>query len=149
MIQKLRKKPSMINSSLNAWLIQKNGYKAYELMATNLRISCWSEYIKNGKVSWEFRQKPAATMEKRGVAVGLEKKGSGRKKGLGFCTVQAHHRRFVLQTGSDALAGHQQRFVPRTGDRQHHRRFQRPLRPPALDPAVIPHHRRFVLNQWW
>ena len=101
-------------------------------------------------------------MEERDVAVGLEKKGGGRKKGLGFCTVQAHHcrfvtrtvgdasyhRRFVLQAGGDALAGHHQRFVPRTGgDRQHHYRFQQPLRPPALDPAVIPHHCRFVLNR--
>jgi hypothetical protein len=29
----------------------------------------------------------AATMEERGVAVGLGKKGGGRKKGLGFCTI--------------------------------------------------------------
>ena len=93
------------------------------------------------------------------MAVGLEKKGGRRKEGLWFCTVQTYHRlfetravgdavyhrRFVLQTGGDMLAGHHQRFVPRTGgDNQHHRRFQRPLRPPTLDPAVIPHHRRFM-----
>ena len=82
------------------------------------------------------------------MAVGLEKKGAGRKEELGFCTVQAYHRRFVLQTGDDMLVGHHQRFVTRTGgDKQHHRRFQQPLRPPTLDPAVIPHHRRFMLNR--
>ena len=98
----------------------------------------------------------------RGVAVGLEKKSGGRNKGLEFCTIHAHHRRFitrtggdasyhrrsVLQTGGDAFASHHQRFVTRTGgDRQHHRRFPRPLRPTALEPAVIPHHRRFMLNR--
>jgi len=36
------------------------------------------------------------TMEERGVAVGLEKKSGGRNKGLEFCTVHAHHRRFML-----------------------------------------------------
>ena len=35
-------------------------------------------------------------MEERGVAFGLEKKDGGRKKGLGFCTVQAHHQRLVM-----------------------------------------------------
>ena len=56
-------------------------------MVTNLGTS-WSQCIKNGKVSLEFRQKPTATMEERGVAVGLEKRGGGRKKGLGvlYCT---------------------------------------------------------------
>ena len=101
-------------------------------------------------------------MEEKGVAVGLEKKGGRRKEGLGVCTVQAYHRRFVtrtvgdayyhrrfvLQTGGDMPAGHHQRFLTRTGgDNQHHRRFQRPLRPPTRDPAVIPHHRRFMLNR--
>ena len=38
------------------------------------------------------------------MAVGLEKKGGGRKKGLGFITVQAHHRRFVVRTNGDAFA---------------------------------------------
>ena len=96
-------------------------------------------------------------MEERGVAVGLEKKSGGRKKRLGFCTVQAHHRRFitrtdgdasyhrrlVLQTGGDAFAGHHQWFITRTGGvRQHYRRFQRPLRrasspPVRVEPAVI------------
>ena len=72
------------------------------------------------------------------MAVGLEKKGGGRKEGLGFCTVQAYHRRFktrtvgdatyhrrfVLQTGGDMLAGHHQRFITRTGgDNQHHQQF--------------------------
>ena len=80
------------------------------------------------------------------MAVGLEKKGDGRKEGLGFCTVHTYHRRFVLQTGGDMLAGHHQRFVTRTGgDNQHHRRFQPPLRPPTVDLAVIPYHRRFML----
>jgi len=53
-------------------------------------------------------------MEERDVAVGLEKKGGGRKKELEFCTVQAHHQRFVLQTavmrgitaGSNGHYGH-------------------------------------------
>ena len=73
-------------------------------------------------------------MEERGVAVGLEKKSGERKKGLGFCTVQTHHRRFVirtgdhcrsvLQTGGDAFASHHQRFVTRTsGAREYHCRF--------------------------
>jgi hypothetical protein len=43
----------------------------------------------------------AATMEERGVAVGLGKKGGGRKKGLGFCTIQANHRWLVAGTGGD------------------------------------------------
>ena len=36
------------------------------------------------------------------MAVGLEKKGGRRKEGLGFCTVQAYHRRFVTRTVGDA-----------------------------------------------
>ena len=70
------------------------------------------------------------------MAVGLEKKGGGRKERLEFCTVQvyhrrfktrtvgdaAYHRRFVLQTGGDMPAGHHQRFLTRTGgDMKHHR----------------------------
>jgi hypothetical protein len=38
----------------------------------------------------------------------------------------------VLRTGSDA---------------PHHCRFQQPLRPPTLEPAVMPHHRRVTLNR--
>ena len=41
-------------------------------------------------------------MEERGVAIGLEKKGGGRKKGLEFCTVQVHHHRFIPRTDGDA-----------------------------------------------
>ena len=48
-----------------------------------------------------FWQNPAATMEERGVAVGLEKKTGGRKKGLGFYTVQTHHRRLVIRASGD------------------------------------------------
>ena len=56
------------------------------------------------------------------MAVGLEKKGGRRKEGLGFCTVQAYHRRFVTRTVGDA--SYHQRFVTRTGgDNQHHQRF--------------------------
>jgi len=40
-------------------------------------------------------------MEERGVAVGLEKKSGGRKKGLGFYTVQTHHRWLVTRAGGD------------------------------------------------
>ena len=65
-----------------------------------------------------------------------------------FCTKQTYHRRFILQTGGDALQHHHQRFVLRTvGDEVHHRRFQQPLRPPTLEPAVMRHHRRFILNR--
>jgi hypothetical protein len=35
-------------------------------------------------------------MKERGVAIGLGKKGGGRKKGLRFYTIQADHRRFVI-----------------------------------------------------
>ena len=47
------------------------------------------------------------------MAVGLEKKGGGRKEGLGFCTVQAYHRRFETQTVGDAA--YHRRFVLQTG----------------------------------
>ena len=52
-------------------------------------------------------------MEERGVAVGLEKKTGGRKKGLGFYTVQTHHRRLVIRAGGDDH--HHRRLVLPTG----------------------------------
>ena len=58
------------------------------------------------------------------MAVGLEKKGGRRKEGLGFCTVQAYHRRFKTRTISDGAVGYHRWFVTRTGgDEAHHHRF--------------------------
>jgi hypothetical protein len=54
----------------------------------------------------------------RGVAVGLEKKGGGRKKGLGFCTytgssppVRIINRMIVAGTGGDGWRHHHRRFI--------------------------------------
>ena len=63
-----------------------------------------------------------------------------------------HRRRFVTRTISDGAVGYHRWFVTRTGgdeahhrlfvlrtggDEVHHRRFQQPLRPPTLEPAVM------------
>jgi hypothetical protein len=40
-------------------------------------------------------------MKERGVAIGLGKKGGGRKKGLGFCTLEAHYHQFMARNGCD------------------------------------------------
>jgi hypothetical protein len=50
------------------------------------------------KFQVDFSKKWPQQRRRGSVAVGLGKKGGGRKKGLGFCTVQAYHHRFVLIT---------------------------------------------------
>ena len=51
-----KKNLSMINSSKNAKIKSKeNGYKANGLMATNRRISRWSQYINNSRRVGEER----------------------------------------------------------------------------------------------
>jgi hypothetical protein len=54
-----------------------------------------------GKFRENFGKKKPQQWRRGSVPVGLGKKGCGRKKGLGFCTVQAHHRWLVVRTVGD------------------------------------------------
>jgi hypothetical protein len=65
------------------------------------------------KFQLNFGKKRSQQWRRVGVAVGLEKKGGVRKKGLGFYIVQAYHHRFVTPTGGDGP--HHRWLVAETG----------------------------------